>query len=66
MQLKAKDTMHISSVKAENIRPGEKFTVSDVTGRDLIKRGLAEQVKPRARKAAAAPANKKAAEPKNK
>lgn len=68
MKLKAKDTLHLSSVKAENIRPGEEFEVSDGEGKSLVDRGLATKVaspKPAAKKAAA-PSNKKAAAPKNK
>lgn len=64
MKLRANDQLHISSVKAGNIAPGEEFTVSEPVGKDLIKRGLAMQV--RVAKAAAKPANKKAQEPANK
>lgn len=67
MRLKAKDTMHVSSVKADNLVKGEEFDVSDAEGKQLIQRGLAEKVKaPPAAKRAAAPANKKAAAPSNK
>jgi hypothetical protein len=37
MRLKAHDTMHISSVKADSIRPGEEFETSDAAGEDLLK-----------------------------
>lgn len=66
MKLKANDTLHISSVKADNILPGDQFEVSDERGRDLVQRGLATEVKPPAAKKAAEPSNKKAAEPSNK
>lgn len=61
MKLKAKSTLFISSVSSENILPGQEFEVSDMQAKSLIERGLASQVK-----AARKPANKKAAEPKNK
>ncbi len=61
MKLKALDTLHISSVKSENIAPGETFEVSDADGKSLIDRGLAV-----AAKAAAKPKNKMAAAPGNK
>jgi hypothetical protein len=62
MKLKAKDTLHISSVKADNLVKGEEFEVSDAEGKQLIERGLAVKVSaPRAAaKKAAAPSNKKA------
>jgi hypothetical protein len=68
MKLKAKDTMHISSVKAGNILPGETFEVPDPEGKQLVDRGLATRVsapKPPAKRAAA-PRNKMAAASKNK
>ncbi len=39
MRLKAGPvtTMHISGVKADSIRPGEQFTVSDAAGEALLK-----------------------------
>lgn len=43
MKLKAKDTLHVSSVKADNIAPGEVFEVSDDMGRQLVERGLATE-----------------------
>ena len=45
MKLKAIDTLHVSSVKAENIAPGEEFDVADDTGRQLLERKLATEVK---------------------
>ena len=69
MKLKAKDQLHVSSVQAATLRPGEEFEVSEPVGRDLVKRGLATQVrapKKDAAKKAAVPENKKAAEPANK
>ncbi len=44
MKLKAKDTLHISAVKPDNIQPGEEFEVSKHIGDDLVKRGLADLV----------------------
>lgn len=66
MKLKATDTMHISSVQAENLVKGDVFTVSDAEGKQLVDRGLATQVGKPAAKTAAAPSNKKAAAPSNK
>jgi hypothetical protein len=65
MKLKANDTLLISSIKSDNILPGETFEVSDERGRDLVDRGLATEVKPTAKKAAA-PKNKMATPPANK
>lgn len=61
MKLKAKDTLHVSSVKPENLAPGEEFEVSEAVGRSLVERGLATEVK-----AAPAPKNKAEPKPKNK
>ncbi len=61
MKLKANDTLAISNVKNEPIQPGEQFEIEDGQGADLVKRGLATEVK-----AAKVPENKKAAEPSNK
>lgn len=63
MKLKANDTLHVSSVKADNIAPGETFEVADDTGEKLIERGLATEVKAKAEpehknKAEPAPTNK--------
>lgn len=44
MKLKAIDTLHVSSVKPENIAPGEEFEVSDDFGRQMVERGLATEV----------------------
>ncbi|WP_441280512.1 hypothetical protein [Tardiphaga sp. 862_B3_N1_1] len=44
MKLKANDTLHVSSVKADNILPGEEFEVSDDFGRQMVERGLAVEV----------------------
>jgi len=63
MKLKAKDTIHISSVQADSIRPGEQFEVSDEFGQSLIDRGLATEV---GAKKAPEPANKKAPTASNK
>jgi hypothetical protein len=45
MKLKANDTLFISSVKSENILPGEEFEVSDAEGKRLIEAGLAAKAK---------------------
>lgn len=37
MRLRAYDTIHVSSVQAENIRPGQEFEISDSAGDDLLK-----------------------------
>ena len=44
MKLKANDTLHVSSVKADNLLTGEVFEVEDSIGEDLIKRKLATKV----------------------
>ena len=55
MKLKANDTLHVSSVKADNIMQGEQFEVADNVGKELIDRGLATEIKPAS---AAKPENK--------
>lgn len=45
MKLKAIDTLHVSSVRADSILPFEEFDVADDTGRQLVERGLAFEVK---------------------
>lgn len=37
MRLRAYDTIHISAVRADNIRPGDEIDVSDATGAELMK-----------------------------
>lgn len=67
MKLKANDTLFISSVKSENILPGEEFEVSDAEGKRLIDRGLAvKAAKPPSNKMKQAPANKAAPKAKGK
>jgi hypothetical protein len=61
MKLRATDTIHVSSVKSDNIIEGEQFEVSDSEGKILVERGLAVEVK-----SAAVPANKMAKAPANK
>ena len=61
MKVRAKDTVHVSNVRAEPFAAGDTFELNEGEARQLIKRGLVTEVK-----AAAAPANKKAPEPKNK
>ena len=46
MKLKAKDTLHVSSVKPDNIQPNEEFEINDADGKSLVERGLATEVKP--------------------
>lgn len=63
MKLKAIDTLHVSAVGPDNLAPGEEFEVSDETGAQLVKRGLATEMKaPSAQgnKPNPAPANKSA------
>lgn len=71
MRVIANDTLHVSSVKADNLLPGEEFEVSDDQGRQLVERGVATEVKggatePPAAKAEIAPLNKMIAPPANK
>lgn len=63
MKLKAIDTLHVSSVRPENLLAGEEFEVSEAVGQSLVDRGLAAEVKA---KAAPAPQNKAEPAPKNK
>lgn len=49
MKLKANDTLHVSSVKADNLAPGEEFEVSDDMGRQLLDKGLVTEVKGKAK-----------------
>lgn len=58
MKLKANDTLHVSSVKADNLLTGEVFEVEDSIGEDLIKRKLASPVADNAQIGAPATANK--------
>lgn len=61
MKLKAIDTLHVSAVGPDNIAPGASFEVSDDMGRELVERGLAEEVKaaaPIENKMEPAPVNK--------
>ncbi len=64
MKVKAIDTLHISSVKDENIAPGDEFDIADDVGKQLLDRKLVEEVK--GNKAEAAPQNKMDAAPVNK
>ena len=67
MKLTANDTLHVSSVKADNLLPGEEFEVSDDMGRQLVAMGRATEVKAKAEPAnkaePAAPENKAAPAP---
>lgn len=49
MKLTANDTLHVSSVKADNLAPGEEFEVSDDVGRQLVELGRATEVKGKAK-----------------
>lgn len=64
MRLRAYDTVHVSSVKAENLRPGEEFDIGDAAGEELMKAhpGLFAVVS-RAAEAKAEPAAENRAEP---
>ncbi len=69
MKLKALDTIHISSVKADSLRPNEEFTVSDGHGAALIKQHPAKFERldePASEKAESAPLNKAEPAPANK
>lgn len=44
MKLKATDTVHVSAVKPDALRPGEEFEIEAGAGRQLIKAGLAVEV----------------------
>lgn len=37
MKMKALDQIHISAVKADSLRPGEEFEVSDSLGQQLLR-----------------------------
>lgn len=75
MRLRAYDTVHVSAARAENIRPGEEFEISDAAGEELLKAhpglfarvsaGAAEKAEPvlPENKAEPAPENKTAAAP---
>ena len=65
MKLQALDTLHISNVRPEPLRAGEEFEVNEGEGQQLVKRGLAKEVKSSA-KSEDAPANKAEAVPANK
>lgn len=63
VRMKAVDTLHVSSVRPENILANEEFEVSAHIADDLEKRGLATRVKAKAppeNKAEPAPTNKTA------
>ena len=44
MFLKARDTIHVSSVSSDNIITGQTFEIDALAGASLIKRGLATEV----------------------
>lgn len=71
MKLKALDTIHVSAVKADSLRPGDEFEVNDVYGAALIKQHPTkfERVtdgSALSEKAEAAPPNKAESAPANK
>lgn len=45
VRMKAVDTLHVSSVKADNLRPGEEFEAPQYVADDLEARGLATRVR---------------------
>jgi hypothetical protein len=58
VELKVTDQLHISSVKADTMGKGERFTTDPATAKDLVERGLATRVG--GAKVKAEPANKAA------
>lgn len=79
VRMKAIDTLHVSSVKADNLQPGEEFDTPQYVADDLEKRGLATRVQsaekveeeapapePEAKQEPAAPENRALAAPANK
>ena len=58
-RMKALDTLHVSSVRPDNILAGEEFDVNDEAAKQLEARGLAKML-------GASPRNKMVQEPKNK
>lgn len=70
MKLAALDQVSVSSVKADSLRPGEEFTVSDAYGEELMSKHpdkfrLVDEGQPET-KAEAAPAAKAEPAPQNK
>lgn len=61
MDLIVKDQMHISSIQADTLRPGQKVTVSAALGEELLAKFPSHF-----EKAARKPRNKKAPAPDNK
>lgn len=69
MKLRARDQVHVSSVRADSLRPGEEFEVGDAVGEELMQRhpGLFERLDEGAEeKAEPAPKNKAAPRGRNK
>jgi hypothetical protein len=64
VRMRATDQLHVSTVKADSLLPGEEFEVSSGLAEDLEKRGL--PVERIGEKAEPAPENKKAPAPTNK
>jgi hypothetical protein len=62
MKLKATDSLHVSNVSADAIRPGQTFDLEDGEARDLVRRGLATEVAAPKKEAAPATRAKKPAE----
>lgn len=58
MKLKALNQIHISAVKADSLRPGEEFEVSEALGRELLSKHPSTFASVGAAKAKAAPKNK--------
>lgn len=70
MKIKATDQLHVSSVQADSLRPGQEFEVSDAVGKELLKAHPNSLVRLDAdepeEKAAPAPSNKAEPAPANK
>lgn len=68
VRMKAIDTLHVSSVKADNLLPGEEFDAPQYVADDLESRGLAEKVteEPEPKAEPTAPENKAERAPLNK
>lgn len=65
VRMKAIDTLHVSSVKADNLLPGEEFDAPQYVADDLEKRGLATKFA-ETKQEPAAPENKAEPAPLNK
>lgn len=66
MFLKARDTIHVSSVSSDNIITGQTFEIDALAGASLIKRGLATEVGAAAEKSEPGALSKSETAPKTK